>query len=211
MIPNQPNFNQTKLKISWIKYLIISLLSITSFVLFGILMYLVGSKKAKTVAVDFTVIEEAVEITEHKYQFLSKQLSDYICDMSNELGLDSNLVVAILMVENPEFNPEAIHRNENGTIDCGLFQLNDRYVWTTFRTSYWFDNIELDPFNWKHNCYLAMHHIDYLSKQLKVLDEVIMAYNCGIGAVMNETVPASTKVYLAKVKNNMTLLRGVEE
>jgi hypothetical protein len=38
-----------------------------------------------------------------------------------------------------------------------------------------------------------------------------MAYNCGIGAVMNETVPAATKVYLAKVKNNMVLLKGAEE
>lgn len=220
MITNQPNYNQQnsqqqtspqKKQIhQWVKYLIIALLSITSFCLFGICMYLIGCKKVKTVAVDFTVTEEEVEVVEHKYQFLSKQLSDYICDMSGELGLDSNLVVAILMVENPEFNPEAIHRNENGTIDCGLFQLNDRYIWTTFKASYWFDNLELDPFNWKHNCYLAMHHIDYLQKQLKVSDEVVMAYNCGIGAVMNETIPASTRVYLAKVKNNITLLRGAE-
>ena len=115
------------------------------------------------------------------------------------------------MVENPEFNQEAIHRNENGTIDCGLFQLNDRYVWTTFKASYWFDNIELDPFNWKHNAYIAMHHIKALQDQLKLQDEVIMAYNCGIGAVMNETVPAATKVYLAKVKNNIVLLKGAEE
>ena len=173
-------------------------------------MYLFCLKGAKSIAVDFTVTEDVIEYN-HKYQILSAQLSNYICDLSEELEIDPNLVVSILMVENPEFNPEAIHRNENGTIDCGLFQLNDRYTWTTFKTNYWFDNIELDPFNWKHNCYLAMHHIEYLQKQLKLTDEVIMAYNCGIGAVMNETVPASTRVYLAKVKNNMTLLKGVEE
>lgn len=219
MVINQPNYNpqnnqqnnrQQKAKFHWIKYIVLGVIYIAAVCVFGICMYFIGSKNAKTVAVDFTVTEDVIEYN-HKYQFLSAQLSNYICDLSEELELDPNLVVSILMVENPEFNPEAIHRNENGTIDCGLFQLNDRYIWTTFKANYWFDNLELDPFNWKHNCYLAMHHIEYLQKQLKLTDEVIMAYNCGIGAVMNETVPAATKVYLAKVKNNITLLKGVAE
>ena len=122
------------------------------------------------------------------------------------MEINSDLIVAILMKENPEFNPEATHKNENGTIDVGMFQLNDRYVWTTFKDSYWFDNVELDPFNWKHNTYLAVHHIEYLQKQLKVMDDVIMAYNCGIGAVMNGNIPDRTKTYYANVKLNMKLL-----
>ena len=170
-----------------------------------------GKIKPKKVAVDFSVFTEEETEEQHKYQFLTKQLSDYICDLCVEMEMDSDLIVSILMVENPEFNPEAVHKNENGTIDCGLFQLNDRYIWTTFKDSYWFDNLELDPFNWKHNVYLAVHHIQSLQKQLKLQDEVIMAYNCGIGAVMNGNIPASTKVYLAKVKNNMILLKGGED
>ena len=206
----QLNNTQPKEKIFWPR-VVLFIFTIISFVLLGITMYFVGSKKVKTIAVDFSIQPEEVEVEPHSYQFLNKQLSDYICDLSAELDINPNLVVAILMVENPEFNQEAIHRNENGTVDCGLFQLNDRYIWTTFKTNYWFDNIELDPFNWKHNAYIAMHHIKSLQDQLKLQDEVIMAYNCGIGAVMNGTVPAATKVYLAKVKNNMVLLKGVEE
>ena len=59
--------NQTNKTKAWIKYLIIGLLVITSFCLFGICMYLIGCKKVRTVAVDFTVTEEEVEVAEHKY------------------------------------------------------------------------------------------------------------------------------------------------
>ena len=186
------------------------LLVLVSFSISCILSFYAGKSKGKYIAVDFS-IEDVVEDSEHKYSFLNKSLSDYICNLSAELGIDSDLVVSILMVENPEFNPDVMHKNINGTIDCGLFQLNDRYLWTTFKNSYWVDNIELDPFNWKHNCFIAMHHLAYLQEKLKVADEVVMAYNCGIGAVMNNEVPASTKVYLCKVKNNMVLLKGNAE
>lgn len=208
MVPQ--NNVKPKEHINWPRVIIL-ILVVVCFFLVGITMYFIGSRKVKTIAVDFSIQSEDYTAEPHHYQFLNKQLSDYICDLSSELDINPDLVVAILMVENPEFNTEAVHRNENGTVDCGLFQLNDRYVWTTFKTNYWFDNIELDPFNWKHNAYIAMHHIESLQSQLKLIDEVIMAYNCGIGAVMNGTVPAATKVYLAKVKNNMVLLKGVEE
>ena len=143
-----------------------------------------------------------------KYTFLEPEISDYICALCDGLKLDSDLVVAHLLVENPEFNPDAIHKNDNGTIDIGLFQLNDRYLWTTFKNDYWFDNIELDPFNWKHNTYIALHLMADLQKQFKVQDDVIMAYNGGRGAVMNGTIKPSTYEYLSKVNNNYILLKN---
>ena len=170
----------------------------------NIFSYVLGSKHSKRIAVNFDIVTPEKE--QHKYQFLPEAMSNYICSLSEELDIDSDLIVAILMAENPEFNPEAVHRNTNGTIDCGLFQLNDRYIWTSFANAYWFDNMELDPFNWKHNSFLAIHHIAYLHKKLKVTDETIMAYNCGINAVMSENIPDSTKAYLRKVKTNLYLL-----
>ena len=205
MIPNQTN--QKKVKPLLIAVVILTILLVIALL---VTAYLAGCKHQKRIAVDFSITDSNDE-SEHKYQFLNKQISDYICELSSELGIDSDLVVAILMCENPEFNPEATHRNENGTIDVGMFQLNDYYLWTTFKRDYWFDNIELDPFNWKHNSYIAIHHIKELQNQLKVQDDVIMAYNGGKGAVMNGTVKASTKVYLAKVKNNLFLLKGGTE
>lgn len=173
--------------------------------------YQLGTRSAKRIAVNFDITENTeVQETIHKYQFLSKDLSDYICSLSDELDIDSDLIVAVLMVENPEFNPDAIHKNLNGTIDCGLFQLNDRYIWTSFKDAYWFDNLELNPFNWKHNTYLAIHHIAYLQKKLKVTDEVICAYNCGISAVMSNTIPDSTRIYLKRVTTNLFLLKNSE-
>lgn len=185
--------------------IILSVILVSSLV---VTAYLAGRKHEKKVAVDFTVQTFVKDEREPRYKFLPAEVSNYICDMCDELGLDSDLTVARLMVENPEFNPEATHRNENGTIDVGLFQLNDYYLWTTFKTRYWFDNIQLDPFNWKHNTYIALHHMKYLDDKFKVQDDSIMAYNCGEGNVMNETIPASTLVYLAKVKNNLFLLKG---
>lgn len=146
-----------------------------------------------------------------KYKFLEPDLSDYICFLCDGLNLDSDLAVARLMVENPEFNNNAIHKNENGTLDVSLWQLNDRYLWTTFKEKYWFDNVELDPFNWKHSTYIALHHMKYLDEKFKVQDDAIMAYNCGEGAVMNGTIPQSTYVYLANVKNNYMLLKNCEK
>ena len=173
----------------------------------GSLGFSIGYKKGKKLKTDLYV-EIQSENPEHKYTFLNKQLSDYICNLSDEVKIDSDLVVAILMVENPEFDPEITHKNDNGSVDCGLFQLNDKYLWTTFTTNYWVDEVELNPFNWKHNTYIAIHHLNYLQKKLKITDEVIMAYNCGIGAVMNGNVPASTRIYLSKVKNNLYLLKN---
>ena len=143
-----------------------------------------------------------------KYTFLEPEISDYICALCDGLKLDSDLVVAHLLVENPEFNPDAIHKNDNGTVDIGLFQLNDRYIWTEFREKYWFDNVELDPFNWKHNTYIALHLMADLHKEFKVQDDAIMAYNGGKGAVMNGTINPSTYNYLRKVQNSLYLLKN---
>ena len=171
--------------------------------------FFIGRNSGKRIAVDFSLEELEIDTREPKYKVMPAALSNYICDLSAELELDSDLVVAILMVENPEFNPDAISRpNQNGTLDLGLFQLNDYYLWTEFKNDYWFENIELNPFNWKHNTYIAMHHIKYLQDKFKIQDDVILAYNGGKGAVMNGTVKPSTYNYLRKVQNNLYLLKN---
>ena len=173
--------------------------------------YFIGQKNGRRIAVDFSLEELEKDNREPKYKFIPAALSNYICDLSAELELDSDLVLAHLLVENPEFNPDAIHKNDNGTVDLGLFQLNDKYLWTTFKDDYWFDNVELDPFNWKHNTYIALHLMADLHKEFKVQDDAIMAYNGGRGAVMNGTIKPGTVVYLREVKNNYMLLKNCEK
>jgi hypothetical protein len=173
--------------------------------------YVQSKEMKKIVYVDFLAEEITVEETEHKYQFLPKELSDYICQMCTELEIDSDLAIAILMQENPQVNLDATHRNENGTMDVGLWQLNDKYLYTDFSKNFWqFENVELNAFDWKHNTFIALHQIEWLQSRLKVFDDVICAYNCGIGATMNRKIPESTKVYLSRVKNNYNLLKAKE-
>ena len=167
--------------------------------------FLIGTEFGKKIIIDMNYTDIR---SQTKYTFLPEEISNYICGLTDALELDTDLVIAILMKENPKFNPEAIHRNKNGTVDCGLFQLNDRYLWTEYKIKYWYKDLgELDPFNWKHNAYLAIHHIKTLDKQLKSQDEVIMAYNCGKQAVMSNRIPKTTKDYLSAVKNNLILLK----
>lgn len=180
---------------------------------FMIGMYFQKDKSKLIVHVDFENTEIQEEIIEPKYNFMPAEISNYICVLCDELELDSDLVVAILMQENPTFNVNATNKNQNGTMDCGLFQLNDRYIWTVFVPDYWVNvDIEFNPFNWKHNTFLALHHIKYLLDKIKIIEDSIMAYNCGIGAVMNDNIPESTRIYLKRVLNNYNLLknRGVE-
>ena len=159
---------------------------------------------------DFNKVIFIPETENPKYTFLEPELSNYICALCDGLKLDPDLAVAHLLVENPEFNPDAMHKNDNGTVDLGLFQLNDKYLWTTFKNDYWSDNVDLDPFNWKHNTYIALHLMADLNKEFKVQDDAIMAYNGGRGAVMNGTVKPRTITYLKEVKNNYMLLKNCE-
>lgn len=198
-------------KVVKMKRTIIAIIVCLLIFIYGLTSFLFGRMSNRLIVhTNFEHTEIQQEIIESKYNFMPAEMSNYIVQLCNELELDSNLVVAILMQENPTFDPEATNKNKNGTMDCGLFQLNDRYIWTDFVPDYWFDiDIEFNPYDWKHNTFLALHHIQYLSDKLKVFDDVICAYNCGIGAVMNGNIPESTKIYLSKVKNNYALLINV--
>lgn len=160
---------------------------------------------------DFDNVCSVMKTENPEYEFLHPDLSDYICELSQELELDTDLVVAILMCENPNYDENAIHRNTNGTVDVGLFQLNDKYLWTDYVKRYWYSDIDFDPFNWKHNTYVALHHIQFLKKKLKVQDDVILAYNCGINAVYKRKIPNKSIKYLNQVKNCYWLLQHRED
>lgn len=175
--------------------------------------YSIGLKqKTRIVHVNFEYEQpKAEEERVHRYSFMDPVISDYIEDLSAELGIDPDLPVAHLLVENPEMNWNAIHHNENGTLDLGGFQLNDKYIYLSFLPAYWDLDIDFDPFNPKQNTFLALHHIRYLNEKLKVQEDAIAAYNCGIGAVMNNQIPEITKIYTKRVINTYKLLKASED
>jgi len=129
-------------------------------------------------------------------------MSDYIDSMCNELSLDSAMCKAILLKENPQADQMARHYNaSSGTTDIGLWQLNDRYIWTTFM-GYWHFDEPFDAFDWRDNTYLALRHIKYLCSEFSDFDSIVMSYNCGVKAVKENKIPDSTWKYLVDVKKN---------
>ena len=147
---------------------------------------------------------------ETKYDFMDKRKAVYIEALCKQNKVDSDRAFAHLIQENSSFDEFAVNRdNTNGSVDVGLFMLNDKYLWTDFVPRYWIEGVEFDPFNWKHNAYIAIHHMAWLQEKLKVEDDIIMAYNCGKTAVLNDKIPTYTKEdYLVKVKNNLNMLRN---
>lgn len=71
---------------------------------------------------------EKVDNFVNKYSFfLDDEKAEYIVQLCSDFSVDSDLVVAILMQENPTLKVDAVSGpNKNGTADLGLFQLNDR-------------------------------------------------------------------------------------
>lgn len=189
--------------------LITTFLSIFAIIVSFFIGFALKPEKIVYLSLENDKISEEIE---QKYDFLPAEISLYIEQLSKELEIDPDLAVAILIVENPEFNPLAEHKNNNGTIDCGLFQLNDKYIWSEFVPNYWkVPGVEFNPFNYKHNTFIALHLIKDLQSKIKVLDDVIASYNAGAFAVMNNSIPESTKYYVASVKNNLNLLQKVQK
>lgn len=159
----------------------------------------------------FTVIEEPEVEVNSKYPNLNSEEYLYIQSLCEAMNVNMDLVIGILFTENPGMKVDATHLNQNGTIDIGLFQLNDRYLWSTFVPAYWVAEVEFDPFNWKHNSFVAISHISYLKQRMKSDKLTILSYNCGIGAVINNAVPESSYRYLEQVNSYVELFNLVEE
>lgn len=169
-------------------------------------------KKQENALVSIKTAFDSIEYEniETKYDFIDKRKAVYIEQLSIENDVKPDLSFSFLMKENGKFDEYAVNQdNLNGTVDVGLFQLNDYYAWTDFVPRYWKFDVPFNPFNWKHNTYIAIHHIAWLQKNLKVEDDVIMAYNCGLNAVINDKIPTSTREdYLVDVKKNMEFLKN---
>lgn len=164
-----------------------------------------------------TVYEQPVKVDNfvNKYSFfLDDEKAQYITGLCQDFNVDSDLVVAILMHENPTLKVNAIGGpNENGTADLGLFQLNDRCLFQKdgFLDSFWpKDFPEFDASNWKHNSYIAIRLIEDLSKTfgINAYESIAAAYNCGTYKVFTDSIPYSTaNVYVPSVMNNLAVIR----
>lgn len=151
---------------------------------------------------------------ENPYKDLIKdEIAFYIIEVCKPLKLNPNLVVSILLQENPKQNPYAVNVNDNGTTDNGLFQLNSAYQ-LYFAGLYWpFDkydtNMGFDWSNWQHNTWVAIHLINDLYKDFdKDVEKVIAAYNAGASRVISGNIPQTTLEYRDRVLKFYILLNN---
>lgn len=141
----------------------------------------------------------------NKYEgFLSDEMAEWICSCSEDFGVDPDLVVAILKKENPSLITSAVSgMNENGTVDLGLFQLNDRSLETYFLKKWWNPEVmgeEFNAGNWKHNSYIAIRYIEDLQKQFgeNNIFYIAAGYNAGAGRAWNEYTKSEKGKWLPK-------------
>ena len=143
---------------------------------------------------------------------ISDEQATYIIKLAEALDIDPDFCIALLNKENPDLNEIAISKeNQNGSVDIGMWQLNQKNFNDTkysFDKLYWPFNIEFDPYNWKHNTWIALHHIQDLYKEFGDYKKVAQAYNGGASKVRKGTVVMMAKKYSETVMQTYNNLKN---
>lgn len=156
--------------------------------------------------------------------FTLNEIVLYIIDTCLEENVNPLEMLAIIKIENPKLDPFAVNQNvaykkiydkrKNKYIkkkiivsyDTGIGQLNSKYL-TEYEWFYWTKKGEVekfDPENYKHNIKIAIRLFKTLERELKNESSAVMAYNAGIGRVMNNQIPLKTLYfYLPQYLNNL--------
>lgn len=115
---------------------------------------------------------------------------------ADRAGISFSLVFALIWVES-RFSPVAVNQNAT-SIDRGLFQLNSR----TFR--------DLSNEDFFHIDVNTFHGIDYLVWCLQHTEneyQAVAVYNAGLTRVRAGRTPASTLVYVERIREYRAQLR----
>lgn len=125
---------------------------------------------------------------------------NYVYNLNNKDLELTILFCSLLIQENAAMNYNAKSKmNRNGTCDLGLWQLNSRYV-DEFVDNYWDADEKFYVYNWEHNTYIAVRHLQWLAGQFdNDYKKAITAYNAGINNVLRDTIPFSSIAYQEQI------------
>ncbi|HBD96500.1 MAG: hypothetical protein A2015_15705 [Spirochaetes bacterium GWF1_31_7] len=118
------------------------------------------------------------------------EIADYAIKYSNDFGIDTSLIVALMRVES-NFNPLAINHNKNYSTDRGLCQLNNK-TFPHYKVGDFY-NAEL---NIKTGAEFLKWCIDNADNNLVM---ALAYYNAGYGNVSKENVGDLTLSYINKI------------
>ena len=129
----------------------------------------------------------------------NREIAKAILDNSNEYKVPAALAFA-LSWEESRFNPNAVNRNNrNGSIDCGLFQLNNRS----------FPNLETnDFFNIGINARYGISHLRFCLNFGGSEISALAMYNAGTAKVSNTGAPKVTLDYISRILENRSRIEG---
>ena len=136
-------------------------------------------------------VSDNINVETINYNKKPKGLDDeyykYMIKISKDEKIPLEVILAIVTVENPNYDIYAYNVNYNDSIDMGLCQINSEYV-DYFAKTY---NInDLNPYNPEHAITFVARHMKYLSDYAKDIynlseeDSYLFAagaYNRGLG------------------------------
>jgi len=116
-----------------------------------------------------------------------------ILESADQFNVSPALALALCWEES-RFNPNAINRrNRNGSIDRGLFQLNDRS----------FPSLELAGFySVKSNTQHGISHLRFCLDSSDTEISALAMYNAGTGRVRSTGAPEVTLNYISRILEN---------
>ena len=121
----------------------------------------------------------------------NREVSLAILDCADKYDIPLSLAFALANAES-SFNPTAFHRNSNGSIDRGLFQLND----TSFPKL-----SESDFYDPRISAYYGMSHLRFCLNTAGNEIAALAMYNAGTNKVKNGNTPQHTLNYISKIEN----------
>ena len=123
----------------------------------------------------------------------SREIAQAILDNTDEFDVPPALAFA-LSWEESRFNPRAINRqNRNGSVDRGLFQLNNR-SFPDLETAAFFDI--------KSNARYGVGHLRYCINSSDSEISALVMYNAGTGRVRSTGAPEVTLNYISRILEN---------
>ena len=148
-----------------------------------------------------TVEEYFIDKSERLFPFRGEVVFTVKICLENDIN--PLVFLSLLKNENTTLNNFAVNVNSNGSFDLGLCQLNSNFL-EDFVYKYWNENLygEFRVFNYQHNIIIAVKHFKTLLRNTKTVEQAVMAYNCGLSAVLNDKIPQTTKHYLEKWNEN---------
>lgn len=193
----------------------------------AVVFFMLGQKKMSRMYGHFSQKEDEIrqeDFTNPYSWFLDDEKAEFIVSTCNDFGVDPNLAVAILNKENPGLKCDFVSKpNGNGSIDIGLWQLNDRSLYSKggFVDLWWNEKlfgIEFNPTDWKHNTYIAVQLLNDLQKTFGKSNIwfIVAAYNCGCPRAYREymdrtlsIIPDSTRFdYVPSVINTYNEIKN---